>query len=95
MASTVGRVGLAEGLAHIIKTEGVRGMFRGVSLNLFKNPMATAVSFAVNDFVKEVRSSNPRPNCFSCPHADFIPVVTTAHNCSTLGTSAADLRGRI
>ena len=31
----------------------MRGMFRGISLNLVKNPVATAVSFAVNDFVKE------------------------------------------
>ena len=28
-------------------------MSQGIMLNLFKNPMATAVSFAVNDLVKE------------------------------------------
>lgn len=40
-------------LQHIVRTEGARGMFKGISLNLFKNPVATAVSFAVNDAVKD------------------------------------------
>ena len=33
--------------------EGVVGAYKGLSLNLIKNPMGTAVSFAVNDLVKD------------------------------------------
>jgi hypothetical protein len=39
---------------HIWATEGIRGMYRGITLNLFKNPLAIGVSFVVNDLVKEV-----------------------------------------
>ena len=52
-ASSISGSGVVGSLRLILRTEGVRGMFRGIALNLFKNPVATAVSFAVNDFVKE------------------------------------------
>lgn len=47
------RVGVITGMLRIAQTEGVRGLFKGISLNLVKNPAATAVSFAVNDAVKD------------------------------------------
>ena len=37
----------------VFRTEGVRGMYKGLLLNLIKNPIATAVSFAVNDLIKD------------------------------------------
>ena len=40
-------------LVFVFRSEGVMGMFKGLSLNLFKNPIATAVSFSVNDLVKD------------------------------------------
>ena len=52
-ASKISRASVLEALRHIHRVQGMRGMFRGISLNLVKNPVATAVSFAVNDFVKE------------------------------------------
>ena len=52
-ASSIGKRNLARALEHVYRTEGVRGMFKGISLNLVKNPLATAVSFLVNDLVKD------------------------------------------
>jgi len=52
-ATSIGRANVVRALSHIWRTEGVRGMFKGISLNLLKNPMATAVSFLVNDAVKD------------------------------------------
>ena len=40
-------------LRYIAQREGFSGLFKGIALNLIKNPAAVAVSFAVNDFVKE------------------------------------------
>ena len=37
----------------ILEREGVRGLYKGIAVNLIKSPVATAVSFAVNDSVKE------------------------------------------
>ena len=56
-SSPLGRLGqfdVIKGLAHVARSEGVAGMFKGLSLNLVKNPIATAVSFTVNDLVKDV-----------------------------------------
>ncbi len=36
-------------------------MFKGLSLNLIKNPVATAVSFAVNDLVKDLMGYGGTP----------------------------------
>mmetsp|Transcript_48083 Transcript_48083/g.61623 ORF Transcript_48083/g.61623 Transcript_48083/m.61623 type:complete len:319 (-) Transcript_48083:223-1179(-) len=52
-ATCISRQNVLEALRHIFRTEGVRGMFKGISLNLVKNPLATGVSFLVNDHVKE------------------------------------------
>ena len=40
-------------LAAIARREGVRGLYKGIALNLIKSPVATAISFAVNDMVKD------------------------------------------
>ena len=54
-SASIGRRNVVEALRHIWKTEKLRGMYKGISLNLIKNPLATAVSFLVNDLVKEVK----------------------------------------
>jgi len=54
--STLSAIGM------LFRTEGVSGAFKGLSLNLIKNPLATAVSFTVNDLVKDLlrHSKHPR-----------------------------------
>uniref|UniRef100_A0A7S3JP69 Mitochondrial carrier protein n=1 Tax=Aureoumbra lagunensis TaxID=44058 RepID=A0A7S3JP69_9STRA len=37
----------------IVQNEGFSGLFKGIALNLVKNPAAVAVSFLINDLVKE------------------------------------------
>ena len=44
---------MIKALVHVGRTEGVIGLFKGLSLNLVKNPIAPAVSFTVNDLVKD------------------------------------------
>eukprot|EP00929_Paragymnodinium_shiwhaense_P078220 TRINITY_DN40508_c0_g1_i1.p1 TRINITY_DN40508_c0_g1~~TRINITY_DN40508_c0_g1_i1.p1 ORF type:complete len:176 (-),score=21.44 TRINITY_DN40508_c0_g1_i1:173-700(-) len=52
--SEVAALGTLQGIAHIWRNEGLaRGVFKGISMNLLKGPVATAVSFSVNDLVKE------------------------------------------
>ena len=58
-ASSLGRLGQFNvwgALIEVVRAEGVAGMYKGLSLNLVKSPVATAVSFAVNDLVKEMLS---------------------------------------
>ena len=55
-SSPLGKLGqfdVIKALVHVGRTEGVIGLFKGLSLNLVKNPIATAVSFTVNDLVKD------------------------------------------
>ena len=52
-ASPLGRHNVFRALVMVWQHEGLMGMFKGLSLNLFKNPIATAVSFSVNDLVKD------------------------------------------
>lgn len=52
-SSPLGKRNVISALIHLAQQEGFFGMFKGLSLNLVKNPIATAVSFAVNDLVKE------------------------------------------
>jgi hypothetical protein len=40
--------------ARIFATEGVRGLFKGVSLNFVKGPIAAGVSFTVFDALKKL-----------------------------------------
>ena len=51
--SKIARSGIGSALFSIARSEGFLGLFKGLPLNLIKNPVATAVSFAVNDLVKE------------------------------------------
>ena len=40
-------------LVYIAWTEGIRGgLYKGITMNLFKNPIATGLSFTINDYCK-------------------------------------------
>mmetsp|Transcript_26964 Transcript_26964/g.80852 ORF Transcript_26964/g.80852 Transcript_26964/m.80852 type:complete len:325 (-) Transcript_26964:7-981(-) len=52
-AHPMNRMGALAALGRIAAVEGFGGLFKGISLNLVKNPMATAISFSLNDYVKE------------------------------------------
>ena len=58
-ATELSRMGSFSAIYHLAQSEGVAGMYKGLILNLIKNPIATAVSFAVNDLIRE-RLSSPR-----------------------------------
>lgn len=55
--SPLGKHNVVSALMFVFRSEGFMGLFKGLSLNLFKNPIATAVSFSVNDLVKDILSS--------------------------------------
>ena len=46
--------GMLQTAARIFATEGVRGLFKGVSLNFVKGPIAAGVSFTVFDALKKI-----------------------------------------
>lgn len=52
-ASPLSRLGVLAAVTTIYRAEGFLGLFKGISLNLVKNPIATAISFSVNDAVKD------------------------------------------
>jgi len=52
-ATPLSRMSSFAAIHSVFRTEGVRGMYKGLLLNLIKNPIATAVSFAVNDLIKD------------------------------------------
>lgn len=41
-----------EALMEIARKEGVRGLYKGLTMNWAKGPLAVAVSFATNDYIK-------------------------------------------
>ena len=53
-AHPISRLSIFAALASIFRNEGLNGLFKGISLNLIKNPAGTAVSFTVNDLVKDL-----------------------------------------
>lgn len=59
----INRTSAFTAMVSITQTEGVLGLFKGIALNIIKNPAATAVSFVVNDFVKDAfgYGRHPRP----------------------------------
>ena len=60
-ATPLSRMSSFSAISSVFKHEGVRGMYKGLLLNLIKNPIATAVSFAVNDLIKDrLRSPKTR-----------------------------------
>ena len=52
-ATPLSRQGVVGALMHVTRQEGVIGLYKGLPLNLLKNPVATAFSFAINDLVKD------------------------------------------
>jgi len=53
-AHPIGRLSVVAALVRITTQEGASGLFKGVSLNLIKNPAATSISFTINDLVKDL-----------------------------------------
>jgi solute carrier family 25, member 42 len=49
-------------LKYIKKTEGVRGMFKGFTMNWLKGPFAVGISFAANDFFRGKLGVSTRKN---------------------------------
>ena len=49
----IGMVGWVGAFQQLMQRGGMPGLFRGLAMNLFKNPIGTAVSFSVNDAVKD------------------------------------------
>jgi len=46
--------GVGRTLLDILRVEGIRGLYKGAGLSLFKTPIASALSFGVNDIVKDM-----------------------------------------
>ena len=47
--------------ADLVKTEGVHGLFKGLSVNYFKAPVAMGISFSMYHKVKEVLDARDWP----------------------------------
>ena len=50
----LGKMGMStrQAVIKIAQTEGVRGLYKGLTMNWIKGPLSVAVSFAVNDAIK-------------------------------------------
>lgn len=48
-----GPKGMLPMLRHVHQTEGFRGLFKGMSLNFIKGPIAVGISFSVFDLLKQ------------------------------------------
>ena len=50
----LGQTGLStrQALLEIARKEGIRGLYKGLTVNWVKGPLSVAVSFAVNDYIK-------------------------------------------
>ncbi|KAF4685252.1 hypothetical protein FOZ63_023979 [Perkinsus olseni] len=53
-SNAFGGRGVFESMIYVARTEGVRnGLYKGVTMNWIKGPLAVAISFTVNDCIKE------------------------------------------
>ena len=53
--------GMLQTVVYIVKTEGVRrGLYKGLSMNWFKGPVAVGVSLTTNDYIKDYIASTHR-----------------------------------
>ena len=43
--------GIVSTLSYVYRTEGVRGLFKGVSMNWVKGPIVVSISFNLYDFM--------------------------------------------
>lgn len=46
--------GVCRTLVDILKVEGIRGLYKGAGLSMVKTPIASGISFCVNDTVKDL-----------------------------------------
>jgi hypothetical protein len=51
-AAAAPRTSMSETMARVVRTEGVRGLFKGVTMNLVKGPVGVGVSFTLYDLLK-------------------------------------------
>jgi len=52
--SPLARKSVGQAIMMVFRQEGLKGMYKGLALNLIKNPLATGVSLTVNDCVKDM-----------------------------------------
>ena len=48
-------------LTHVLREQGLRGLFKGVSMNWVKGPVAFSISFTTFDIIKKKLTPDPAP----------------------------------
>lgn len=49
-------------LTHVLREQGLRGLFKGVSMNWVKGPVAFSISFTTFDIIKQKLTPDPAPS---------------------------------
>lgn len=49
-------------LTHVLREQGLRGLFKGVSMNWVKGPVAFSISFTTFDIIKKKLTPDPAPS---------------------------------